>query len=90
MGSSQATETSSGLGGSVKTLSSTNSDLNRQIKAIDLNSEEKRKSARRKEFIMAELLETERAYVLHLTQVVDYFMKPMLNECREMVPAPLR
>ena len=39
---------------------------------------------------MAELLETERAYVLHLTQVVDCFMKPMLNECREMVPTPLR
>ena len=60
------------------------------LKQIKELNEEKRKSARRKEFIMAELLETERAYVLHLTQVVDYFMKPMLNECREMVPAPLR
>lgn len=40
-------------------------------------NEEKRRSARRKEFILAELLETERTYVKDLETTVNYFLKPM-------------
>lgn len=40
-------------------------------------NEEKRRSARRKEFIMAELLETERTYVKDLETAVNCFLKPM-------------
>lgn len=38
-------------------------------------TEEKRKSARRKEFIMAELLQTERAYVQDLEACINTFLK---------------
>ncbi|KAI8761241.1 triple functional domain protein, partial [Biomphalaria glabrata] len=40
-------------------------------------TEEKRKSARRREFIMAELLQTERTYVKDLETCIYYYMKPM-------------
>jgi len=40
-------------------------------------NEEKRRSARRKEFIMAELLETERTYVKDLETAINCFLKPM-------------
>lgn len=38
-------------------------------------TEEKRKSARRKEFIMAELLQTERAYVADLETCINTYLK---------------
>lgn len=38
-------------------------------------TEEKRKSARRKEFIMAELLQTERAYVADLETCINTYFK---------------
>ncbi|GFR68366.1 triple functional domain protein-like isoform X7 [Elysia marginata] len=40
-------------------------------------TEEKRKSARRREFIMAELLQTERTYVKDLETCINCYMKPM-------------
>ncbi|XP_012941789.1 triple functional domain protein isoform X2 [Aplysia californica] len=40
-------------------------------------TEEKRKSARRREFIMAELLQTERTYVKDLEICINCYMKPM-------------
>ena len=53
---------------------SSDNDL-KQIKELN---EEKRRSARRKEFILAELLETERTYVKDLETAVNCFYKPML------------
>ncbi|XP_055685708.1 kalirin isoform X2 [Lutzomyia longipalpis] len=44
--------------------------------AKELN-EDKRKSARRKEFIMAELMQTERTYVKDLEICIKYFMREM-------------
>ena len=52
-------------------------------------NEEKRKSARRKEFIMAELLETERSYVKDLELTLKNFLGPM-REAGESLPAALR
>jgi hypothetical protein len=52
-------------------------------------NEEKRRSARRKEFIMAELLETERSYVKDLELVVKCFLVPMSKGGPD-VPGPLR
>lgn len=42
-------------------------------------SEEKRKCARKKEFIMTELLQTERAYVKDLETTIESFLKEMTN-----------
>jgi len=47
------------------------------LKEMKEMSEEKRRSARRKEFIMAELLETERCYVKDLELAVNSFLVPM-------------
>ena len=65
---------------------STDNDL-KQIKELN---EEKRRSARRKEFILAELLETERTYVKDLETAVNCFLKPMLVNNGHGVPAALR
>lgn len=48
----------------------------KEAAAKELN-EEKRKSARRKEFIMAELLQTERTYVKDLETCINTYMKEM-------------
>ena len=56
---------------------------------LDPNFQEKRKSARRKEFIMAELLETERSYVKDLELTLKNFLGPM-REAGESLPAALR
>ena len=67
-------------------LSST-SELSTE-KSKELN-EEKRKSARRREFIMAELLETERSYVKDLESAVNCFLLPMRRD-PEQVPVNLK
>ncbi|XP_015125607.1 triple functional domain protein isoform X1 [Diachasma alloeum] len=60
-----------------------NSDplLEDKIKGKDLKelNEEKRRSARRKEFIMAELLQTERTYVKDLETCIRYFLEETRN-----------
>ncbi|KAF6021900.1 hypothetical protein EB796_019794 [Bugula neritina] len=50
-------------------------------------NEEKRKSARKREFIMAELLQTERAYVKDLEECVNYYLKDMKNTPADELPA---
>ncbi|KAK2189417.1 hypothetical protein NP493_107g06001 [Ridgeia piscesae] len=54
-----------------------------QQAAKELN-EEKRRSARRKEFIMAELLQTERTYVKDLETCIDCYMAEMLAPDKEL------
>ncbi|XP_029657628.1 kalirin isoform X4 [Octopus sinensis] len=49
-------------------------------------TEEKRKSARRREFIMAELLQTERSYVKDLETCMKYYMGEMLNQQNNIPP----
>uniref|UniRef100_H3DP72 non-specific serine/threonine protein kinase n=1 Tax=Tetraodon nigroviridis TaxID=99883 RepID=H3DP72_TETNG len=53
--------------------------------AHELN-EEKRKSARRKEFIMAELIQTEKAYVRDLRECLDTYLWEMTSGVEE-IPA---
>ncbi|XP_064646133.1 triple functional domain protein-like isoform X3 [Lineus longissimus] len=49
-------------------------------------TEEKRKSARRKEFIMAELLQTERAYVKDLELCIRHYLAE-IRMCNDIPPA---
>ena len=63
-----------------KSKDDSNSNL-QEIKDIKELNEEKRKSARRREFIMAELLETERSYVKgtftnYFDRFLDFFDPP--------------
>ena len=60
-----------------------------EIREIKELNEEKRKSARRREFIMAELLETERSYVKDLETAVHCFLLPMKSD-PDSVPTPLK
>uniref|UniRef100_A0A7N6BG17 non-specific serine/threonine protein kinase n=1 Tax=Anabas testudineus TaxID=64144 RepID=A0A7N6BG17_ANATE len=53
--------------------------------AHELN-EEKRKSARRKEFIMAELIQTEKAYVRDLRECLDTYLWEMTSGVEEIPP----
>ena len=52
-------------------------------------NEEKRRSARRRDFIMTELLETERSYVKDLESAMHCFLLPMRAN-PEAVPGPLQ
>ncbi|KYO42826.1 hypothetical protein Y1Q_0016202 [Alligator mississippiensis] len=56
--------------------------------AHELN-EEKRKSARRKEFIMAELIQTEKAYVRDLRECMDTYLWEMTSGVEEIPPGIL-
>ena len=56
---------------SVSTATSVTGDLKQIV------NEEKRRSARRREFIMAELLDTERSYVKDLELTVKCFKRPL-------------
>ncbi|KAL7984586.1 hypothetical protein Chor_003156 [Crotalus horridus] len=53
--------------------------------AHELN-EEKRKSARRKEFIMAELIQTEKAYVRDLRECMDTYLWEITSGVEEIPP----
>uniref|UniRef100_A0AAR2JDU5 non-specific serine/threonine protein kinase n=1 Tax=Pygocentrus nattereri TaxID=42514 RepID=A0AAR2JDU5_PYGNA len=60
-----------------------------EVKLRDANhelNEEKRKSARRKEFIMAELIQTEKAYVRDLRECMDTYLWEMTSGVEE-IPA---
>ena len=76
---------------SASSASNSATDL-KHLKRIKELTEEKRKSTRRKEFIMSELLETERSYVKDLETAVNSFLKPMrqAGEDRDKIPPPLR
>ncbi|TRZ01260.1 hypothetical protein DNTS_008042 [Danionella cerebrum] len=56
--------------------------------AHELN-EEKRKSARRKDFIMAELIQTEKAYVRDLRECMDTYLWEMTSGVEEIPPGIL-
>ncbi|XP_049828356.1 kalirin isoform X4 [Schistocerca gregaria] len=58
---------------------------NKELKELN---EEKRKSARRKEFIMAELLQTERTYVKDLETCIKSFLDEMKSN--PSVPGPIQ
>lgn len=61
----------------------------REVKLRDANhevNEEKRKSARKKEFIMAELLQTEKAYVRDLHECLETYLWEMTSGVEE-IPA---
>ncbi|XP_035392161.1 kalirin isoform X1 [Electrophorus electricus] len=60
-----------------------------QVKLRDPNhevNEEKRKSARKKEFIMAELLQTEKAYVRDLHECLETYLWEMTSGVEEIPP----
>ncbi|XP_077363550.1 triple functional domain protein-like [Festucalex cinctus] len=48
--------------------------------------EEKRKSARKQVFIIAELIETEKAYVQDLRECIDIYLSEMTNGMAEILP----
>uniref|UniRef100_A0A672S8M7 non-specific serine/threonine protein kinase n=1 Tax=Sinocyclocheilus grahami TaxID=75366 RepID=A0A672S8M7_SINGR len=60
-----------------------------EVKLRDPNheiNEEKRKSARKKEFIIAELLQTEKAYVRDLHECLEMYLWEMTNGVEEIPP----
>uniref|UniRef100_A0A3Q0T668 non-specific serine/threonine protein kinase n=1 Tax=Amphilophus citrinellus TaxID=61819 RepID=A0A3Q0T668_AMPCI len=60
-----------------------------EVKLRDPNheiNEEKRKSARKKEFIMAELLQTEKTYVRDLQECLETYLWEMTNGVEEVPP----
>ncbi|KAL3969409.1 potassium voltage-gated channel Shal-related subfamily D member 1 [Sarotherodon galilaeus] len=60
-----------------------------EVKLRDPNheiNEEKRKSARKKEFIMAELLQTEKTYVRDLQECLETYLWEMTNGVEEIPP----
>ncbi|XP_070770972.1 kalirin [Enoplosus armatus] len=60
-----------------------------EVKLRDPNhevNEEKRKSARKKEFIMAELLQTEKTYVRDLHECLETYLWEMTNGVEEVPP----
>ncbi|XP_015214256.1 kalirin isoform X3 [Lepisosteus oculatus] len=60
-----------------------------EVKLRDANhevNEEKRKSARKKEFIMAELLQTEKAYVRDLHECLETYLWEMTSGVEEIPP----
>ncbi|XP_051527164.1 triple functional domain protein-like isoform X4 [Myxocyprinus asiaticus] len=59
------------------------SDVKLRDAAHELN-EEKRKSARRKDFIMAELIQTEKAYVRDLRECMDTYLWEMTSGVEEI------
>ncbi|XP_069075741.1 triple functional domain protein isoform X2 [Pleurodeles waltl] len=61
------------------------SDVKLRDATHELN-EEKRKSARRKEFIMAELIQTEKAYVRDLRECMDTYLWEMTSGVEEIPP----
>ena len=66
---------SSSSSSTTTTVTATATSVTGDLKQIV--NEEKRKSARRREFIMAELLDTERSYVKDLELTVECFKRPL-------------
>ncbi|XP_052746705.1 kalirin isoform X1 [Bicyclus anynana] len=79
-GESEA-ESDSGIGIAASLSSVQTSEAEARVEAPPAaHSDEKRRSARRKEFIMAELLQTERAYVKDLETCITCYLREMRTD----------
>ncbi|XP_028971382.2 triple functional domain protein isoform X3 [Esox lucius] len=83
--SSESNKVSKGLQLDIIPASAPGSEVKLRDAAHELN-EEKRKSARRKEFIMAELIQTEKAYVRDLRECTDTYLWEMTSGVEEIPP----
>ncbi|KAK1173411.1 triple functional domain protein-like isoform X2 [Acipenser oxyrinchus oxyrinchus] len=83
--SSDSNKSGKGLQLDIIPASAPGSEVKLRDAAHELN-EEKRKSARRKEFIMAELIQTEKAYVRDLRECVDTYLWEMTSGVEEIPP----
>uniref|UniRef100_A0A8C7PLL0 Trio Rho guanine nucleotide exchange factor b n=1 Tax=Oncorhynchus mykiss TaxID=8022 RepID=A0A8C7PLL0_ONCMY len=83
--SSDSNKASKGLQLDIIPASIPGSEVKLRDAAHELN-EEKRKSARRKEFIMAELIQTEKAYVRDLRECTDTYLWEMTSGVEEIPP----
>ncbi|XP_038850431.1 triple functional domain protein-like isoform X1 [Salvelinus namaycush] len=83
--SSDSNKASKGLQLDIIPASVPGSEVKLRDAAHELN-EEKRKSARRKEFIMAELIQTEKAYVRDLRECTDTYLWEMTSGVEEIPP----
>uniref|UniRef100_A0A3P9JV87 non-specific serine/threonine protein kinase n=1 Tax=Oryzias latipes TaxID=8090 RepID=A0A3P9JV87_ORYLA len=81
--SSDSNKASKGLQLDIIPASAPGSEVKLRDAAHELN-EEKRKSARRKEFIMAELIQTEKAYVRDLRECMDTYLWEMTSGVEEI------
>ncbi|XP_058878264.1 triple functional domain protein isoform X9 [Acipenser ruthenus] len=83
--SSDSNKSGKGLQLDIIPASAPGSEVKLRDAAHELN-EEKRKSARRKEFIMAELIQTEKAYVRDLRECMDTYLWEMTSGVEEIPP----
>uniref|UniRef100_A0A4W5PU17 DH domain-containing protein n=1 Tax=Hucho hucho TaxID=62062 RepID=A0A4W5PU17_9TELE len=83
--SSDSNKASKGLQLDIIPSSVPGSEVKLRDAAHELN-EEKRKSARRKEFIMAELIQTEKTYVRDLRECTDTYLWEMTSGVEEIPP----
>uniref|UniRef100_A0A8D2ZTY4 non-specific serine/threonine protein kinase n=1 Tax=Scophthalmus maximus TaxID=52904 RepID=A0A8D2ZTY4_SCOMX len=83
--SSDSNKASKGLQLDIIPASAPGSEVKLRDAAHELN-EEKRKSARRKEFIMAELIQTEKTYVRDLRECMDTYLWEMTSGVEEIPP----
>uniref|UniRef100_H3CV36 Trio Rho guanine nucleotide exchange factor a n=1 Tax=Tetraodon nigroviridis TaxID=99883 RepID=H3CV36_TETNG len=83
--SSDSTKASKDLQLDIIPATAPGSEVKLRDAAHELN-EEKRKSARRKEFIMAELIQTEKAYVRDLRECMDTYLWEMTSGVEEIPP----
>ncbi|XP_053570468.1 triple functional domain protein isoform X2 [Bombina bombina] len=81
--SSDSNKSSKSLQLDIIPASAPGSEVKLRDAAHELN-EEKRKSARRKEFIMAELIQTEKAYVRDLRECMDTYLWEMTSGVEEI------
>ncbi|XP_048850160.1 triple functional domain protein isoform X5 [Brienomyrus brachyistius] len=81
--SSDSNKSSKDLQLDIIPASAPGSEVKLRDAAHELN-EEKRKSARRKEFIMAELIQTEKAYVRDLRECMDTYLWEMTSGVEEI------
>ncbi|KAK1895341.1 Triple functional domain protein [Dissostichus eleginoides] len=83
--SSDSNKASKGLQLDIIPASAPGLEVKLRDAAHELN-EEKRKSARRKEFIMAELIQTEKTYVRDLRECMDTYLWEMTSGVEEIPP----
>ncbi|KAJ7985626.1 hypothetical protein DPEC_G00354020 [Dallia pectoralis] len=83
--SSESYKVGKGLQLDIIPASAPGSEVKLRDAAHELN-EEKRKSARRKEFIMAELIQTEKTYVRDLRECTDTYLWEMTSGVEEIPP----
>ncbi|XP_026331830.1 triple functional domain protein [Hyposmocoma kahamanoa] len=79
-------ESDSGVAPSLASSHSVDGDTRTETQPTTAG-DDKRRSARRKEFIMAELLQTERAYVKDLETCINCYLREMRNDRGSVPPA---